>query len=107
MILHENTLISLDIFEKEFVCNLSACKGACCVEGEYGAPLLESEIPLIEENLEAIKPFMSVKGKNLLEKEGFYESAPDGDLVTTCVSGRDCVFAVDENGSYKCAMENA
>jgi len=107
MILHENTLISLDIFEKEFVCNLSKCKGSCCVEGEYGAPLLAEEIPLIEENLEAIKPFMAPKALKALEKSGFYEADPDGDLVTTCLKGRDCVFAVNENGVYKCAMENA
>ncbi|MGZ5243953.1 MAG: DUF3109 family protein [Bacteroidia bacterium] len=107
MIVHENTLLSLDLFENEFVCNLSKCKGSCCVEGEYGAPLLEEEIPVIEENLEAIKPFMSPKMRKSVEKNGFYESDPDGDLVTKCMSGRDCVFAVNEDGIYKCAMENA
>ncbi|RYD80511.1 MAG: DUF3109 family protein [Sphingobacteriales bacterium] len=107
MIVHGNTLLSLDLFENEFVCNLSKCKGACCVEGDLGAPLLEEELAVIQENLEAIKPFMEPKARRAVEKNGFYETDPDGDLVTKCMSGRDCVFAINQDGVYKCAMENA
>src|SRR5690606_37102905 len=62
---------------------------------------------LIEENLEAIKPFMTKKALKSLGKNGFYETDEDGDLVKKCLSGRDCVFAVNEDGTYKCAIENA
>jgi hypothetical protein len=107
MILHENTLVSLDVLEEEFVCNLSQCKGACCVEGDSGAPLLAEEIGQIEANIEAVKPYMTPQALELLEKKGFYETDQDGDLVTNCLNGRDCVFANIENGSYKCAIEKA
>jgi len=107
MIVHENTLVSLDLLEKDFVCNLSACKGACCVEGESGAPLDEEEIGIIEENLEAIKPFMEARSVKLLQKRGFWEKDTDGDLVTLCHNGRACIFAITEAGIYKCAMEKA
>jgi hypothetical protein len=108
MILHGNTLISLDLLEKEFVCNLTACKGACCVEGESGAPLLEEELALIDKNLEQVKPFMSAAARQKLEQEGsYYETDFDGDLVTRCMGGRDCIFAMNENGVYKCAIEKA
>jgi hypothetical protein len=107
MLIHGNTLISEDILEKEFVCNLSACKGACCVEGDYGAPLLESELEDIDRNLEAIKEYMTPEARKKIAKGGYSELDPDGDLVTKCISGRDCVFAISENGIYKCAMEKA
>ena len=54
MLLHDNVIISFDVLQREFVCNLSACKGACCVEGDYGAPLLDEEIPIIEKDLEKL-----------------------------------------------------
>lgn len=107
MIIHENTLISEDILEKEFVCNLSACKGACCVEGDYGAPLLDEELNDIDRNLEAIKPYMTARGRSRIEEGGYSELDPDGDLVTKCIGGRDCVFAISEGGIYKCAIEKA
>jgi len=107
MLVHENTLISLDVVEKDFVCNLSACKGACCIEGESGAPLEEEEIKIIEENLGEIKPFMARKALKLLEEKGFWEKDTDGDLVTNCLSGKACIFAITENGIYKCSIEKA
>lgn len=107
MIVHQNTLVSLDILENEFVCNLSKCKGACCVEGEYGAPLLPEELGLIEADLEAIKEYMTPAARKKLAVEGFHEKDIDGDTVTRCMNGRDCIFATDEGGVYKCAMEKA
>ncbi len=107
MLLHENTLISLDVLEKEFVCNLSACKGACCVEGDSGAPLEPEEIEIIAENLKEIKPFMDRKSLAVLDKKGFYEKDKEGDLVTNCLNGKACIFAITENGIYKCAIEKA
>jgi hypothetical protein len=107
MLLHENTLISLDVLEKEFVCNLSACKGACCIEGESGAPLEKEEVGIIEENLAEIRPFMARKSLEFLEKNGFHEYDRDGDLVTKCLDGRACIFAINEKGIYSCAIEKA
>ena len=107
MILHGEVLLSLDLFEKEFVCNLTRCKGMCCVEGDSGAPLEAGEVDIIAQDIEAIKPYMNDAGRELLEREGFHEKDEDGDLVTTCVSGRDCVFAINEAGVYKCAIEKA
>ena len=107
MIIHQDTLISEDIFEKEFVCNLNQCKGSCCVEGDFGAPLSTDEIQAITDNLDAIKPYMSRKGLHLLSEKGFNEIDIDGDHVTTCIEHRDCIFTVNENGVYKCAIENA
>jgi hypothetical protein len=107
MIIHGETLISEDVLEKEFVCNLSACSGACCVEGEFGAPLDEEEIAEIDRNLEAIKPYMTAQGRRKIARGIFAERDPDGDLVTKCIKGRDCVFAISENGIYKCAIEKA
>ena len=107
MIQHDGTLISLDVLEEDFVCNLSKCKGAGCVEGDFGAPLNEDEIAIIEKDLEAIKPFMTSIAVKQIEEMGFAEKDPDGDLVTQCIKGRDCVFAIDEAGVYKCAIEKA
>jgi len=107
MLLHENTLVSLDLLEKEFVCNLSACKGACCVEGDSGAPLELSEIEILKDNIEQIKPFMDEKSIKLLEQKGFYEKDTDGDLVTNCLNGKECIFAITENGVYRCSIEKA
>lgn len=109
MIAIDKTLISEDILDKHFVCDLNACKGACCEEGDLGAPLLASEIDEIESNLKSIRPFMSEEGRAVMDSpEGFYEMAPDGELVTTTVAGRACVFAVrGDDKQWKCAIELA
>ncbi len=104
---HGDTIISSEIFSSHFVCNLDACKGACCIEGERGAPLEQDEIKLIEERLDQIKPFMSPQGIGLLESEGFHEGDEIGDLATTCLPTGECVFAVRENGRLGCAIEKA
>jgi hypothetical protein len=107
MIHIDNTLVSLDLFNEYFICDLPNCLGACCVEGDYGAPLEKEEISIIRNNLDKIKPYMTAEGKALLEKEDFHEKDPDGDWVTTCVNGRDCVFAYHEKSIYYCAIEKA
>lgn len=88
MIEHRNTLISEDIFDKRFVCDLSACKGACCVAGESGAPLTQEEADLLQELWPKIKPYIPEKGQCAIEKDGVSEVDDDGDLVTTLVEGR-------------------
>ena len=107
MLLHENVLISFDVLQKEFVCNLSACKGACCVEGDYGAPLFKEELPIIEQDLDKIKPYLSKESIELLETKGFHEKDGEGELATTCLPKGECVFVINEDGMHKCGIEKA
>ncbi len=108
MVQIEDKLISDDVFEKRFVCNLSACKGACCVEGESGAPLEEEEIDLLEEALDAVKPYMRKEGLDRVEETGVFTIDTDGDYVTPLVNEAECAFVqFDDNGITKCAIEMA
>jgi hypothetical protein len=104
---HGDTLVSSEIFSTRFVCDLLACKGACCIEGERGAPIEKNEIPLIEKNLELIKPYMTPEGIALLETEGFHEGEEIDDIATTCLPTGECVFAYRENGILGCAIEKS
>ena len=81
MIIIENTLVSEDLFEEHFVCDLSACKGVCCVEGDSGAPIGEDEIPILEQEWESAKPYMVPEGIAAIEREGLYQVDEDGDIV--------------------------
>ncbi len=109
MISIEDTLISDDILEKKFVCDLQACKGACCIEGESGAPLDEDELPIVESLFEKVKPFMSEKGRKAVEKKGLYVLDEDGDFTTTLVAKeKECAFVVfGEKNIALCAFEIA
>lgn len=108
MIEHRGTLISEDLFEKRFVCDLNACKGACCVEGESGAPLEPEEDALLRELWPKIRPYIPEKGQRAIDAHGVSEVDDDGDLVTTLVEGRgECAFTVFENGIALCGIEKA
>ena len=73
------TIVSEDILQKEFVCNLSACKGACCIDGDAGAPLLDDEIKILEEIYPLIKPFLRKEGIAAIEAQGTWRIGTDGD----------------------------
>lgn len=103
----DQTVISLDILEKKFVCNLEKCKGACCVLGDSGAPLKDEEINKLEEILPEIKPFMRDVGIKEVESVGCYTIDKDGDKVTPLVNGEECAFVFFENEIAKCAIEKA
>jgi hypothetical protein len=107
MIIHGTALISEDLFDKHFICNLGKCKGACCVEGEQGAPLNETEIEEISQNMNAIKPHLTPHSTKAIEQMGFWETDPEGDLVTTCLPTGECNFSRYENGILSCAIEQA
>lgn len=101
-------IVSADIFEKEFVCNLGACKGACCVEGDDGAPLSFEEVDLLEENIDAIKPYMSAEGIDVVDRRGVFYMDQDNEPVTTLVKGAECAFVFrDTQGITKCSVEQA
>ncbi len=109
MIIVGDTLVSEEVFEEYFVCDLSACKGACCVEGESGAPLDQDELVLLEEVYDLVKPFMRKEGIEAIEREGLYTLDQDGDFVTTLVGDHgECAFVTyDANGIAKCSLESA
>ncbi len=108
MIAIENTLVSEDILEKKFVCDLLSCKGACCVEGASGAPLEQDEIKILEEIFEEVKPYMDKDGIKAIEKQGFYVIDEDGDFTTPLIKGAQCAFVYfDEKKIAKCAIEKA
>lgn len=101
-------IISTQIFERKFVCDLSACKGACCIEGDSGAPLTLDEVNILEEEIEAIKPYMRPEGIAAVEKSGVFYIDQENDEVTTLVNGKECAFVFfDEQGITKCSIEKA
>lgn len=88
-------LVSEDVVCEFFACDYEACKGACCIEGDSGAPLDEGELESLEENYPSYSGFMSEAGKKRVAEVGFFEVDRDGDLVTPCVPGsRECAFCV-------------
>lgn len=108
MIQIENTLVSEDIIEKEFVCNIEKCKGECCVAGDAGAPLLEEELEILESNFEKIKPYIRPEGIKAIEEQGAWRKDSEGDFVTPLINGEECAYTVfDENGTAKCGIEDA
>ena len=109
MIAIDKTLISEDIFDKKFVCDLNACRGACCVAGDSGAPLDKDELEILDSVLPAVKPYMTAKGLRAVSKQGTYVVDSDGDFTTTLVSdGAECAFVYfDETKTAKCAIEKA
>lgn len=108
MISIKNTLISEDVLEQEFVCDLTACKGACCVEGDGGAPLQEEELVILENIYDKVKPYMAEKGINGVEKQGQWVVGEDGEKETPILNGRECVYVFfDKNNTAKCAIESA
>ncbi|MDE6096781.1 MAG: DUF3109 family protein [Muribaculaceae bacterium] len=108
MLLIKNTLVSLDLIERFFVCDLDSCLGQCCIDGDAGAPLLESEKEAIDSHLEAILPMLNPSARKIVEEEGSSYIDEEGDLVTQIVGGRDCVFTTyAEGGKCLCALEKA
>lgn len=104
----EDIFISDDIAEVKFLCDLEKCKGACCVEGELGAPLAEDELKILDSELENIKPYLSEEGKKEIEQQGAYVLDPDGDYSTPTIGGRECAYAIyEQNGLLSCGIEKA
>ena len=107
MISIQNTLISDDLRKVFFCCDLKKCKGACCIKGDAGAPLLEEEISLIEDYRNEIICFMRDEGKVEVERNGVFDYDAEGKYVTSLVNGRECVFVYFEDGIARCAIEKA
>lgn len=102
------TIVSEDILEKDFVCNLSACKGACCVDGEAGAPLSKEETDKLEEIYPKIKPFLRKEGIEAIEKEGTWITSDFGELETPLVNHQECAYVIfDDKKTALCGIEEA
>lgn len=101
-----DVIVSPDVFTECFCCDLTACGGACCIEGESGAPLLQEEIAEVENALEAAWPLLAASAQAVIDKQGVATIDGDGDLVTSIVHGKDCVFTCyDKEGCCLCALE--
>lgn len=108
MIQINDAIVALDIIEENFLCDLSACMGECCVEGESGAPLEKEEVAVLEEILPLVWDDLSPEAQKVIQKTGVAYKDTDGEMVTSIVNGKDCVFTYyDEKGICKCAIEKA
>ncbi len=107
MIPVDNTLVSDDVAQIKFCCDLPRCHGACCVAGDAGAPLDEDEIALIQDGLEEIKPYMSQQGIEVVDENGVFDYDASGNYVTPLVSGRECAFVFFTGKVARCAIEKA
>lgn len=107
MIQIDNILVSLDLFECTFCCDITACRGACCIEGDGGAPLTREECQFLSENYTAIEPFMSGSGKEAVSEQGHWVTDPDGELCTPLVYGKECAYVRFDQGIAQCAIEKA
>ena len=102
-----NVLLSSDILTQCFCCDLEKCKGQCCVEGEAGAPVTLEEIDQLEESLDTAWCDMSAAAQAVVDKQGVAYPDIDGEMVTSIVAGRDCIFTCYEDGVCLCALEKA
>ncbi len=101
------TIVSEDILEKEFVCNLAACKGGCCIDGDAGAPLAESEKAILDEIYPAVKPFLRPEGIAAIEVQGTWVIGTDGTLETPLIDNKDCAYVIFDGPTALCGIEQA
>ncbi len=107
MIKIKNTLISQDIIEKNFSCDLKKCHGACCIKGDAGAPLQEEETRLLPKIIHKIKPYLSRHGIDSIEQQGTYVIDDDNETVTPLIEGKECAYVIFENNIARCGIEKA
>jgi hypothetical protein len=102
------TIVSEDIIEKEFVCNLGACKGACCIEGEAGAPVTKEEVEILKDIYPKVKPYLRPEGIKVIEELGTHIITDLSEIETPLVNGKECVYVtISENGKAGCGIEDA
>ena len=101
------TIVSESILKNEFVCNLSACKGACCVDGDAGAPLTQDEVQILADIYPKVKPFLRKEGIAAIEKLGTSVIGSDGTLETTLIDNKDCAYVIFDKKTALCGIEQA
>ncbi len=102
-----NVLVSPDVFTQKFCCDLEVCHGACCIEGDAGAPVTIEEIASIEENVDAVWNELSASAQSVIEQQGVAYIDREGDMVTSIVGRKDCVFTCYQEGCCLCVLERA
>ncbi len=106
MILIKDTIVSLEVLEKEFCCDIDNCKGCCCIEGDAGAPVTENEELLLNKLLPELLPHMTKEARGVVAKQGIAYNDPSGERVLSIVNDKDCIFArTDHNGWCYCLIE--
>ena len=103
----DRTVISMNLFDKKFCCNLEKCKGSCCRYGDSGAPLEEKEAVILEEIWPVVEKYMRPEGIEAVREKGTSMVDSDGDTVTPLIGNDECAYAVIEDGIFKCAIEKA
>ncbi len=107
-VIGNNTLVSLDVLEKEFCCDLDTCRGCCCIEGDAGCPITDEELKQIETILPELLPQMTKEAREVVQTQGLSYLDPSGEQVLSIVNGKDCVFArTDHQGWCYCLIEKA
>jgi len=102
------TLVSEEIIDTDFVCNLNACKGQCCIDGDAGAPLEEDELQIMKDIFPKVKPFLRPEGLKAIEEQGIYTTNEDGEHETSLINGADCAYVIyDDKKVALCAIEEA
>ena len=101
------TIVSEEILERDFVCNLSACKGNCCIDGDAGAPLSAEETKIMEEIYPKVKPHLRPEGIAAIEAQGTWVKGEDGDFETTLIEGKDCAYVIFDGATALCGIEQA
>ncbi|WP_299884872.1 DUF3109 family protein [uncultured Lacinutrix sp.] len=102
------TIVSEAIIEKDFVCNLSACKGACCIDGDAGAPLTKEETEILKDIYPKVKPFLRQEGIDVIEAQGTSVTTVFDELETPLINGADCAYVIfDDKNTALCAIEEA
>ena len=105
-VIGNNTLVSLDVLEKEFCCDLDTCRGCCCIEGDAGCPVTDEEVEQIQKLLPQLLPQMTKEAREVVEKQGLSYLDPSGEQVLSIVNGKDCIFArTDHQGWCYCLIE--
>lgn len=103
-----NVILTDDIKDEYFVCDLARCKGACCVEGDLGAPLLKEELPIMNEIYPEVAPYLSEEGRKFIEAQGKYILDDEKEYSTTTINRKECAYAIyDDHGILKCGIEMA
>lgn len=101
------TIVSEAILERKFVCNLTACHGACCVDGDAGAPLTNQESQILETIYPKIKPFLRKEGIKAIEKFGTSVIGTENDLETPLIDDKDCAYVIFDGKTALCGIEQA
>lgn len=102
-----NTIVSDEVLEKEFVCNLSACHGQCCIDGDAGAPLDKEETQILDDIYDKVKPYLRPEGIESIEQQGKWVTGEDQGYETPLIDGKECAYVIFDGKTALCAIEQA